>query len=263
MSACRLCCEYCGKEYKRRVNFDKHFILCEIIHKARKKDRRIDNEAEEIDSEIPSQKQMYKMLLELALKYNKLEEKVELMTKWVDKKKKKINILDWLNTSSNLKPDLIFDNLADSISILDCDLDLLFNGNFYDMLHEIFLRNIYDKDESEVSLFAFIQKNNAIYVYSKQNVDLEPSWIELSREKLIYFLNKVHFKIVKLLLEWNKNNRDKINFSDQMAEMYNKANIKLMGIDFKQESTLNKIKFSIYNKLKKDMKALIEYEFEF
>jgi hypothetical protein len=68
---------------------------------------------------------------------------------------------------------------------------------------------------------------------------------------------------VKVLLEWNKKNKAKPNFSEQMEEMYNKSNIKLMGIDFKHESTLNKIKFSIYNKMKKDMKALIEYEFEF
>jgi 23S rRNA pseudoU1915 N3-methylase RlmH len=259
----RLCCEYCGKEYKRRINHDKHVILCEIIYKARKKDKRIDRETEEINEEIPTQKQMYKILQELALKYNKLEEKIELMSKWVDKKKKKINVLDWLNTSSGLKPELIFDNLADSISILESDINLLFNGNFYDMLNEIFVRNIYDKNESEVSLFAFIQKTNTIYIYSKQNTVSETSWIELSRENLIYFLNKVHYKIVKVLIEWNKKNRENPNFSEKMEEMYNKSNIKLMGIDFKHEPVLSKIKFNIYNKMKKDMKALIEYEFEF
>ena len=36
-----------------------------------------------------------------------------------------------------------------------------------------------------------------------------------------------------------------------------------MSVDFKHEPTLNKIKTSIYNNLKKDMKALIEFEFEF
>jgi hypothetical protein len=259
----RLCCEYCGKEYKRKINYDKHFILCEIVYKAKKKDRRIDKESEEIDEELPPQKIMYKMLLELALKYDKLEEKVELMSKWVDKTKKKINVLDWLNTSSNLKPELIFDNLADSISILDSDLNLLFNSNFNDMLNEIFIRNIYNKDESEISLFAFIQKSNTIYVYSKDSSSLQVVWIELSREKLIYFLNKVHFKIFNILLEWKKQNFEKLNNSDQLEEMYNKAKIKLMGIDFKHDSTLSKIKLSIYNKMKKDMKALIEYEFEF
>ena len=259
----RLCCEYCGKEYKRRINLDKHFILCEILYKAKKKDRRIDKETEETNEEMPTQKQMYKMILELALKYNKLEEKMELMSKWVDKTKKKINVLDWLNSSSNLKPELIFDDLADSISILETDLDLLFNSNFYDMLNEIFTRNFYNNDESEISLFAFIQKANTIYIYSRDISSLELVWIELSREKLIYFLNKVHFKIVKALLEWKKIYFEKINNSDQMEEMYNKAKIKLMGIDFKQDSTLSKIKLSIYNKMKKDMKALIEYEFEF
>jgi len=259
----RLCCEYCGKEYKRRINYDNHFILCEIIYNARKKDKRIDRETEETNNELPSQKQMYQILQELSLKYNKLEEKVELMSKWVDKKKKKINVLDWLNTSSGLKPELIFDNLADSISILESDINLLFNGNFYDMLNEIFVRNIYDKNESEVSLFAFIQKTNTIYIYSKQNTVSETSWIELSRENLIYFLNKVHYKIVKVLIEWNKKNRENPNFSEKMEEMYNKSNIKLMGIDFKHEPVLSKIKFSIYNKMKRDMKALIEYEFEF
>ena len=215
----RLCCEYCGKEYKRKINFDKHFILCEIVYKAKKKDRRIDKENEEINEEMPTQKQMYKMILELALKYNKLEEKMELMNKWVDKTKKKINVLDWLNTSSNLKPEIIFDNLADSISILESDLDLLFNGNFDNILNEIFTRNFYQKDESEISLFAFIQKTNTIYVYSKDTSSLQAVWIELSREKLIYFLNKVHFKIVKTLSEWKKNNSEKINNSDKLEEI--------------------------------------------
>jgi len=259
----RLCCEYCGKEYKRKINLDKHFILCEIVYKAKKRDKRIDKEAEEIDEELPSQKQMYKMLLELALKYNKLEEKVELMNKWVDKTKKKINVLDWLNTSSNLKPDLIFDNLSDNLIILDSDVELLFNSDFYDTLNEIFIRNIYNKNETEIPLFSFIQKTNTIYVYNKDINTLESVWIELSREKLIYFMNKVHFKIVKCLLEWNKKNVDKINSSDKMAEIYTKAKIKLMGTDFKHEQTFSKIKLSIYNKMKKDMKALIEYEFEF
>lgn len=258
-----LCCGCCGKEYKRKINLDKHFVLCEIVHKAKRKDKRTDKESEEIDQELPSQKQMYKMLLELALKYNKLEEKVELMNKWVDKTKKKINVLDWLNNSSNLKPELVFDNLADSLIILESDLDLLFNSDFYDMLNEIFIRNIYNKDGTEIPLFSFIQKTNTIYVYTKDISSLELGWVELSREKLIYFMNKVHFKIVKCLSEWNKKNFDKINSSDKMAEIYTKAKIKLMGIDFKHEQTLSKIRLGIYNKMKKDMKALIEYEFEF
>lgn len=259
----RLCCEFCGKEYQRKTSLVKHLILCEIVYKAKKREKRIDNETELIYEDLPSPKQMYKMFLELALKYNKLEEKMELMSKLVDKTKKKINVLDWLNTTSNLKPELVFDNLADNITILDSDIDLLFNTSFYDIINEIFIRNIYDKDENLIPLFAFIQKANTIYIYNKDNVTFEMGWLELSREKLIYFLNKVHFKIVKMLSEWNTRNQDKINSSEKIAEMILKSKIKLMGVDFKHEQTLSKIKLSIYNKIKKDMKSLIEYEFEF
>jgi hypothetical protein len=257
------CCEYCGKGYKRKTNLDKHFVLCEIVHKAKRRDNKKDKESEEIYERLPPPKQMYEMLLELALKYNKLEEKVELMNKWVDKTKKKINVLDWLNNSSNLKPELVFDNLADNISILDSDIDLLFNSDFYDVLNELFIRNIYNKEDTEIPLFSFIQKTNTIYVYTKDNTTFETVWIELSKEKLIYFLNKVHFKIFKTLTEWNKKNIDKLNFSDKLTEIYTRAKIKLMSVDFKHDQTLSKIKLSIYNKLKKDMKTLIEYEFEF
>ena len=32
-----LCCIYCGKSYKTRINLDKHLILCEIYHKSKTK----------------------------------------------------------------------------------------------------------------------------------------------------------------------------------------------------------------------------------
>jgi hypothetical protein len=65
-------------------------------------------------------------------------------------------------------------------------------------------------------------------------------WIELSREKLIYFLNIIHHKIFKKFLDWHNTYQDKINANDQLLDTYNKSNIKLMSIDFKHEPTLNK-----------------------
>jgi hypothetical protein len=85
---CSQCCLHCGKGYKTRVNLEKHLILCELVHKSKKITI---NEEEEL--EIPSQKKIFQMLLELGQKYNKLEEKVDEINKWVVKKKKKINVI--------------------------------------------------------------------------------------------------------------------------------------------------------------------------
>jgi hypothetical protein len=104
------CCQHCGKRYKTRTNLEKHLLLCELIH-SRKSSKIVVDEEED----IPSQKKIYQMLLELGQKYNRLEEKVEEINKYVVKKKKKINIIEWLN--SNITPDIIFDNLSEKIIV--------------------------------------------------------------------------------------------------------------------------------------------------
>ena len=60
-------------------------------------------------------------------------------------------------------------DLHEEIMTQSKNLNILFNSNFYDMLNEIFTRNLYEKDDIEIPLFSFIQKINTIYVYDKDN----------------------------------------------------------------------------------------------
>jgi hypothetical protein len=201
---------------------------------------------------------MYKIILDLTVKYNELQEKVDIMSKYVDVKKKKINIIEWLNTS--MAPEEIFDkSFAQRIGIIEADVECIINkGNtFYDALQLLFDRTIYIS--SLQPMFALSQKANCIYIRT------ESGWEELSREKLIYFLNIVHFNFVKSLSAWNKKNMETKSTTENelLADVYSHATIKLMGVDFKKESILNKIKTSIYENIKKDMKSLIQHEFEF
>ena len=72
-----LCCIYCGKSYKTRTNLDKHLILCEIYHKSKTNNHTNDDEM----NIIPSQKNMYQIIIELTLKCNRLENKVNELSK--------------------------------------------------------------------------------------------------------------------------------------------------------------------------------------
>jgi hypothetical protein len=251
-------CIHCGKCYKTRIRLDKHSILCQInsAAKLRYKYTGID---EDEDLVLPSQKEMYKILLDLTLKCNKMEEKLEVMSKWVDKKKKKINVVEWLN--SNVHPDITFDLLVDSIKVSTAEIDFFItNKHFLDCLNEIFNKYFYNKSCSP--LFAFTQKVNHIYVYEK-NAEGVISWNELTRDKCIYFLNIIHYKFIRAMYDWKKLNQDKINTCDRFIVKYGEANIKLMDVNFKNENTLGRIRASLYNNIKTDLKALIEYEFEF
>ena len=111
-------------------------------------------------------------------------------------------------------------------------------------------------------VFAFVQKTSRFYIYDGC-VGEEKTWKELSKDKLIKFLVKIQMKLAKTFYNWKKQNQTEIRENDSLSIICDKASIKLMSVDFKQESTLSKIRSALYNKMKTDMKALIEYEFEF
>lgn len=245
------CCKHCGKSYFKKTNLDKHVILCELLNISKTKTN-IDD-----DEEVPSQRKLYQIMLEIGSKLNKLDEKVDELNKWVVKKKKKINVVEWLN--SNIKPEIKFDNLIEKILIEKDDVQYLFQNSFNDTINYIFSRNIYNISESEYPIFAFVQKSNIFYIYENDEI----GWIELNREKLVKFMNRVHTKLYRQYLEWKKENKLQIENDEKLSLSCDKITCKMMDVDFRQESILGKIRANMYGRMKTDMKALLEYEFEF
>ena len=256
------CCTWCGKGYKTKVNLEKHAVLCELIYKSSKKRSNKNNddlnEYSELCDDLPSPKKMYQMLLELGYKYSKLEEKMNEVNKFVIKKKKKINVLEWLN--SNVTPSLVFENLIDKIKIIDSDIEFLLENNFLETIDLVLSRVLYFREsESDfVPLFAFVQKTNIFYAFVEGGM-----WIELPKDKLCLFLMRVQMKISKAFYEWKKLRATKIRDDESFAILCDKTLIKIMGNEFKQDSTFGKMRAVMYNKMKTDMKAMVEYEFEF
>lgn len=267
-----MCCTTCGKGYKTRTSLNKHSAICEYVYKVKN-----NKSVEIIEDELPNQSQMYGIILDLAAKVNLLTEKIEKQTKFIDRKKKKINVVEWLNTNMKISnPENIFDKLVNIISITEKDVEYLFQNDFYKMLNEIFERTIYNKNSGQeedtsntnlIPIYAFTQKSNILYVYNQDSSStstspINPIWLELSKEKLIYFLNIVHARICKAMRIWKETNQDKMESSDSIQDLYNRALIKVMSISFREQATLSKVKNQIYNKMKTDMKSFIEYELE-
>lgn len=257
-------CEFCGKCYKTIVNLNKHILLCEVVNRSLNK--HIDKP---INENLPSPENMYKIIESLTIKYNKLEEKMEQLQKWVDKKKKKINIIEWLNENDKTTPSYTFNSIFDKINITQTAVDFLFTNSFYDTVNEI-LSNFYNnnhnssnQDNNIIPLFAFNQKANQIYVFNNNDVVEQTSWKEISKDELVDFLDKIQTKISRSLKEWKKINEDKVRNDNKYSELYSKTIIKIMDVKFNNETTITKYKSLLYNKIKVDMKNLIEYEYEF
>ena len=244
-------CSHCGKKYKTRTNLNKHQLLCETLVRA-KNSRYINKKLISGESDIPTPEQMYEIILDLSNKCEHLEKTVYEMQKWVDKTKKKINIVDWLTSQDQQQPFISWDKFIESIEILKEETEMILHYPFLHVFQEI-VNRVFIKEF--VPLFAFTEKPNHMYLYFE-------TWREASKEDILKALNQIHFKFVKAFIEWKKKNETKINESDGLCELCNKANIKIMGTQFKDSSTYHKYRLCIYNKIKTDMKTVIEYEFE-
>ena len=255
------CCTNCGKGYKLKSSLDKHLLICELVTRQGKKKLLIVEE-EEI---IPDNKQLYKILLELTAKYTKLENKMAEVSKFAVKEKKKINILDWLN--NNVTPTYTFKELSNKI-VLDTKFnDLILHNPFNDILNEIINQYLIDEN---LPILAFTQKTNTIFIFTKSdatnpvnNSAVVSGWQEIPRDALIGLLNSIQMKISKSFYDWKQLHKEELLTNDTLCGICDKALVKIMSPSFKEDKYLSKAKSSIYNKIKKDIKMLIEYEFDF
>ena len=254
-----LCCIYCGKSYKTKLVLDKHLVLCEVTHKSK---TQINNDDEFV---LPSQKQLYQIILELSLKCNRLESKVADLSKYINRKIEKVNIIDYLNSNIVLKPSILFDNISETINIEQTDIEYLFHNSFKDTFNTIISKTIYNnsKEKQEtIPIAAFTEKAGTIYIYTTQSKDSDKntshsSWIIAPKEKIIRFLNIIQLKMSKALSEWRKQNIQLLNESDSKSILYDKTFSKLIGVEFKKDEIYNKFYNSIYHKIKQQLNVTI------
>jgi hypothetical protein len=255
-----MCCVYCGKSYKKRINLEKHIILCEISHDSKRSSSHSNNnndyDTDNLIQQNISSKKLYQIVIQLSIKCNRLENKLADLSKYVTKKIQKINIIDYLNNNTRTTnyPTLLFENITEIINVEQSDIEYLFHNSFMDTVNTILSRNIYDNNsKNELPIASFKEKKNTIYVYSKNNNDDQnnnqtqnPTWAIVTRESLIRFLNIIQFKISKAFSEWRKNNSQLLNDNDNHSILYDKTFSKLMEPDFKIEKTFVKFYNNIY-----------------
>jgi hypothetical protein len=190
---------------------------------------------------------------------------MEEVSKYAIKEKKKINILEWLNNNISTSLTYSFQELSANVKLDNTQIGYIFNNTYNDILNEIFNQYIFVNTEN-IPITAFIQKPNTLFIFNISNIsNISNSncWMELPNDLFITFLISIQMKISKLLYEWKQVHKEELKSNDKLGELYNRTLIKIMTPEFKQEKYYTKAKTLLYNKIKKDIKFLIEYEFEF
>jgi hypothetical protein len=247
------CCAICGNKYIREETRNKHFILCQIkidVHKQKQKRKsRAQQEEEGIYQRQPTQREMAQLIVNLTYKNDQLEQRVNELSRWVETKKKKIDVVLWLNSNGRV-PSFSFDVWQTNVHIDAAGIQIFLKNDFYTSFVEIFLT--FNSHHETLPLMAFDQKPNTIYSY--QGV-----WEVLSNENLIYCLKLVHWRCIKAFRDW-KNTSIISSAEDPEFHAYNLAVIKWIEKDFTNLATLNRIKRDIYDKIQVNFKNITEYE---
>jgi hypothetical protein len=253
----KLCCAVCNKEYTRKSSLDKHKILCDFKMKTK---REIQIDCEE-SGDLPSHYQLVKIVQELTLNMIKMEDKMEQMQKWVERKKRKLNVVMWLN--ANVNPSIGFLEWVHSVLIVKSEhFEDLMENTIFHTIQKIFEENLSEKTDLVYPIRCFSQKTGVFYVCDKKE-DGETEWRQLVLNDMILILKKIQNGIIKELTNWKIENQYKFDDNDKIAILFNKAVIKVMNISFNQDNNLSRIKNELYNYLKTDLKSIVEFDFEF
>ena len=257
-TALQYTCGICNRSYQRKNYYNRHILVCEIISKS-VKERRLENEEQR---DTPSVRILYEVILDLTSKITKMDLQIQKLTTFADQKKRKIDMLDWLNTNQVTDVCGSFEQLLLNIQVSSVHLEHLFQSDYTPTILHILQEHIPLDDGLKVQpIKAFMQKTNVLYVY---NTDSEKpatkKWLlmtETMLQTLIYFTDK---KLLAEFIKWQNNNADKMK-DDNFAIKYATYVKKVMGGKLTREQIYSRVKIDLYNYLKVCVKNIVEYEF--
>ena len=251
-------CALCKKPYTRKGSLEKHMVLCEYKSKSKLELQVAVEEA----ADKPTYDQLVQIVQELSIKYVKLEEKMTEMQQYIDRKKKKVDVISWLNARVTPTTGFLeWVNMVVSVEPSHFLYLLRPETTIFDCLHEVFTYNL-SKTDFICPLACFAQKNGIFYICEPEqelnaNASVAYAWKELQQSDFVLLLKQVQRKLLAELSEWRKTNQKLVYENDKIADQFNKAVIKLMNITFTQDANMSRIKNGLYHYLKMDLDCLV------
>ena len=282
-------CNFCSRSYQRKLYYSRHITICELMCKSIK-ERQV--ESEEHD-DTPSVRVLYDVILEMANKISHMERKITELSKCSDVKKRKFNMLTWLN--ENVNAGQTYGELIGEVLVERRHLEYLFKTDYIsgilfviqeflplDAVNAIkaFVQKPYilyvckgegeakveGEVEGEVGVAAKVKAEGAIEVEvgvaAKGEVgvageaEVDGAWSILSEKALNKLINLVKKLLLDDFIKWQTENSAKME-QDDFAIKYAANVIKIMGGNLSREYVSNRIKLDLYKYLKVDIQNTI------
>ena len=244
-------CGTCGKSFTRKKFYENHIIVCEQAHKSKYK---IDCDKEERES-MPSQMELYRMLLDLTGKYEKLDSEVQVLRKYVERTKKKINILEWLDI--NCEKSGLYESWKNTLKVSEEQLRNTFKLGYVDGVYLFLQQNLPLTSIEKHPIKCFDQKRGLFFCKTKDG------WIMMDESDITKLIRVVNNKLMESFGIWRRQNKEQIDSDDRFHDKYVDYMRIVLGGNTSKEQSYKKLKSKLYNYLKCDLKNIIQYEFIF
>lgn len=248
------CCNVCGKSYIRKLSLERHKLLCEFLYKS----KHAQKVEEQEEKDLPSYSQLVNIVQELAIKYNKQEQEIAEMRKWINKKKKKINIINWLNVHNI--PNTTYVQWAMSLVVSESLFDYLIGSTLLQTIQLIFETNLVPSETMIYPIKCFQQKSGYIYIY----VSEDEGWREMTPIEFIKLLRVLQTLLLDRYNDWKLKYAKELEDNERYMEISNKLVTKILSLPLTpQDHMYTKMKSGLFHYLKTDLKSVLEYDFEF
>jgi len=252
-------CGYCNKIYIRKSAYNNHLAKCKFHNFCRTNNETANiNENVSLESMSTNNESLFKMLIMLHNKYEKLEKDYDLLKSYVYNTKKKIDIIAYLNENYKPENNINFLNFTNSINITDHDLELIFKHDYIDGIVNIIIGAIelLRNHDNILPLKAFNHKEYVLYIYD----GVLETWKIMEIIDLITFIKYFDKKILNLFLKWKIEAQEKMNY-DKFSDIYILNMKKVLGQNFEKKDKKTIIKNKLYKHLKINLKNIVSYEF--
>lgn len=229
-------CPCCFKEYKLKCYYDRHILACSLLSKSANERSAED----ELVQDLPTQSQLYELLLIYIKKTDKLENEVKILKNAIKLPEKKIDITDWLN--NNYSHINNFDYSI--ITVSKTQFEFLHENSYFDAVSSILINNFTKIDELPIK--AFNLKDNTLFIKNDK-------WAVMTNKDFENIILHISKKLMNHFVDWQTTNKNKLH-DEKFCDLYTRVLQKIIGND----STIfnAKLKKLLFNHLKINLNKL-------
>jgi uncharacterized protein YeeX (DUF496 family) len=205
-----------------------------------------------VDDRIPSDRMLYELVKNLALKCDRLEKEVEDLRRIARKEKKKIDILDYLR--QHQAPAKNYQQWMKEIEVQHRYLEIVFENNIIMGVTKLIEDYISGFTNDQLPLAAFSHKSGQIYIYKE-------AWAQINPETLNTLFDILSTRFLISYTQWEAENPDLKRENEETAKLKMQYKRKILGTYISDDTKYKRFSTHVFDCLKQGIRTITEYEF--